>query len=83
MEREEARNGDEERIMPIEEIIVLHEGTRGVGEEEEWVEERELDVQLKSFNSTHTLVNPMDGSAILKTGSISKNKGGKNIRIIN
>ena len=31
---EEARDGDEERIIAVEQEIVLEEGTRGVGEEE-------------------------------------------------
>ena len=31
---EEARDGDEERIIAVEEVIVLNEGTSRVGEEE-------------------------------------------------
>ena len=34
IEGEEARDGDEERVITVEEVIVLDEGTRGVGVEE-------------------------------------------------
>ena len=34
VEGEEARDGDEERVIVVEEIIVLDEETRRVGEEE-------------------------------------------------
>ena len=34
VEAEEARDGDEERVIAVEEVIVLDEGTRGVGEGE-------------------------------------------------
>ena len=34
VEGEEAIDGDEERVIAVEEVIVLDEGTRGVGEEE-------------------------------------------------
>ena len=34
VESEEARDGDEERVIAVEEVIVLDERTRGVGEEE-------------------------------------------------
>ena len=33
VESEVARDGDEERVITVEEVIVLDEGTRGVGEE--------------------------------------------------
>ena len=39
MEGKEARDGDEERVIAVEEVIVLDEGTSGVGEEEVRVEE--------------------------------------------
>ena len=34
VDSEEARDGDEERIIAVEEVIVFDEGTSGVGEEE-------------------------------------------------
>ena len=34
VEGEEARDGKEERVIAVEEVIMLDEGTRGVGEEE-------------------------------------------------
>ena len=34
VEGEEARDGDEERVIAVEEIIVLDEEKRGVGEKE-------------------------------------------------
>ena len=40
VESEEARDGDEERVIAVEEVIVLDERTRGVGEEEVWVKDR-------------------------------------------
>ena len=33
VEDEEARDGDEERVIAVEDVIVLYEGTRGAGEE--------------------------------------------------
>ena len=39
MESEEARDEDEERVIVVEKIIVLDEGTRRIAEEEVWVEE--------------------------------------------
>ena len=34
VESKEARDGDEERIITVEEVIVIDEGTRGVGQQE-------------------------------------------------
>ena len=39
MKREEAREGDKDMVIEVEEVIVLDEGNRGVGEEEVRVEE--------------------------------------------
>ena len=44
VEGEEARDGDEEMVIAVEEVIVLDEGTSRVGEEEVIVEEGGWDV---------------------------------------